>query len=272
MAYVDDLALGQIDSNDQVPLNYCDPTGYYIGNYFEGTDYKVGLYSLKGKYIPKFELPSQYPPQKILQSADTLIKNNYGSYLVPTEVGNHTYIGISHKMNNAEISNMMIAFDDKGILNLTDEKVYKSIRKNHAYLKGTSLYKNGLIDYEAANKVIGIYDEQDNFYVFSLVNGAKPELVSRLFKLDLSVAYNVVTDCVKVPVNKNQMTSLISLAFDIGKNKFITSKLVKSLNSGNYNSATYFMEFVEAPLENGVGVNTVLYNRRLAEIELFTTV
>lgn len=43
MAYIDDLVIGQLDSSDTVPLNYCTPDAYFEGQYFEGNDYKIAF-------------------------------------------------------------------------------------------------------------------------------------------------------------------------------------------------------------------------------------
>ena len=67
--------------------------------------------------------------------------------------------------------------------------------------------------------------------------------------------------------------ALCSLAYDIGRNKFKTSKVAKALNSGNYQAvATYFMEFVEVPRKKSSGVSGALYKRRTAEVRLFSSI
>lgn len=272
MAYIDDLVVGQIDPNDSIPLNYCTPKGYFVGAYFEGDDYQTAVYSREKVQVPKFTPANRVTTSHVFSKARDLILENYQSYNVPTEIDGNTLIGISHKLEQSEINNQMIAISDIGKLSLMDPNVAELIRKNHAFLKGTGIIKNGKIDYLAANRVIAVYDEQNNFYVFSLINGAKPEFVNRLFKLDVEMAFGIVSSAVKVPLNINQFTALLSLAFDIGHQKFITSKLLKLLNAGDYNCATYFMEFVEKPIKNGTGVSTILYNRRQAEISLFTAI
>ena len=180
---------------------------------------------------------------------------------------------ISHLLDTSEVNNLIIAFDDNGIIPLEDPRVAKIIRNNHPYLKGTTLVKDGKVDYDAFINSIAVYDESNNLYVYSLVNGARPEFIQRLLKIDMQVAYNIVTDAVKVPVTYNQFMALCSLAYDIGKNKFRTSKVVKALNSGDYHAvATYFMEFVEVPRKKSAGVSGTLYKRRTAEVRLFSSI
>lgn len=272
MAYIDDLNIGQLDPSDNIPLSYCNPGGFYIGSHFEGTDYLTGVYSKTNTVVPKFILPNLVDTTQILIHANDFIIGNFNTYLVPTEIQNETYIGISHKMSSLEISNKMIAFNDYSKLDLDHPDVRKIIRNNHAYLQGATIIKNGRVDYELAVKSIAVYDQINNFYVYSLVNGAKPEFIDRLYKLDLTRAFSVVVDRVKVPLNTNQTVALISLAFDIGMKKFTTSKLIKALNSENYNCATYFMEFTEIPIKRGNGISTLLYNRRVAEANLFSRI
>ena len=67
--------------------------------------------------------------------------------------------------------------------------------------------------------------------------------------------------------------AMVSLAYDIGRSRFLTSRLVKSLNKNNYESvATYFMEFVEVPRKRGIGVSQRLFDRRNAEVDLFSSI
>jgi hypothetical protein len=272
MAYIDDLIIGQLDTNDTVPLNYCTPDAYYEGLYYEGNDYKLPSYKKSKDVVPAFNYTNNIMPNIVLKKAKEFIKSNYPSTITPTQVGNETIIGIGHKLQEAEISNMLLAFNDSSILKLDHPDVAKIIRKNHPYLKGTMLFKNGIVDYATANRSIAVYDEQNNFYVYSLVNGARPELISRLLSLDLQIAFDIVADKIKVPVNNNQFIALLSLAFDLGNDKFTTSKIVKCLNSGDYQCATYFMEFAEIPLKASLGVSTFLFNRRNAEANLFTSI
>lgn len=272
MAYIDDLVIGQLDSSDTVPLNYCTPDAYFEGQYFEGNDYKIASYKKTRDTVPAFNYTNNIIPNIVLKKAREFIKTNYPSSITPTQIGNETVIGIGHKLQEAEISNMLLAFNDSTMLKLDHPDVAKIIRKNHPFLKGTMLIRNGVIDYARANRSIAVYDEQNNFYVYSLVNGARPELINKLLSLDLQIAFNIVADKIKVPVNNNQFTALLSLAFDIGNEKFTTSKIVKCLNSGDYQCATYFMEFAEIPLKASMGVSTFLFNRRSAEANLFISI
>ena len=272
MAYRDNLAIVQVDSGDVSPLDYYSPQGSYTGINYEGTDPLMPVYfKIDGK-TPKFQSVNNHTTTKVLFHAKEFIVSNYKSYIIPTELTSETYIGFSHKLQQSEISNMMIAFNDNGILPLEDPRVAKTIRMNHPYLKGSSLFKNGVIDFDVANKPIAVYNEMENYYVYSFINGAKPEFIDRLLQLDISTAYNTVTDKIKVPLTHNQFVALISLAYDIGHNKFATSKIVKCLNTGDYQCATYFMEFAEVVKQKGMGVSNMLFDRRVAEVSLFSSI
>tara|TARA_B100000902_G_scaffold380783_1_gene416546 strand:+ start:564 stop:1388 length:825 start_codon:yes stop_codon:yes gene_type:complete len=274
MAYVDDLAIGQIDRGDISPVSYCSPTGCFAGVNFESYEGQdlVPVYLKKDGVNPRFDLANNHNTVTVLNHAKEFIINNYKSYIVPTEIHGETFLGFTHKLQPSEISNMMIAFDDNGVIPLEDSRVAQTIRKNHPYLKGSSLIKDGVINYDVANKSIAVYNEMENYYVYSFVNGAKPDFINRLLEIDIRVAYQIVTDKVKVPITQNQFVALISLAYEIGLGKFATSKIVKCLNKNDYQCATYFMEFVEALKQKGPGVSTILFDRRSSEVKLFSTV
>ena len=272
MAYVDFLTVGQIDTDDTKPINYSSDTGYYVGQYFEGEDYRTAIYE-KSKSVSAVLPVNQYYFNQLNEQLSEFIRTNYSGYILPTLVEGKYYIGFSHLLDTSEVNNLIIAFDDNGIIPLEDPRVAKIIRNNHPYLKGTTLVKDGKVDYDAFINSIAVYDESNNLYVYSLVNGARPEFIQRLLKIDMQVAYNIVTDAVKVPVTYNQFMAVCSLAYDIGKNKFRTSKVVKALNSGDYHAvATYFMEFVEVPRKKSAGVSGTLYKRRTAEVRLFSSI
>lgn len=272
MAYVDFLTVGQIDTDDTKPINYSSDTGYYVGQYFEGEDYRTAIYE-KSKSVSAVLPVNQYYFNQLNEQLSEFIRTNYSGYILPTLVEGKYYIGFSHLLDTSEVNNLIIAFDDNGIIPLEDPRVAKIIRNNHPYLKGTTLVKDGKVDYDAFINSIAVYDESNNLYVYSLINGARPEFIQRLLKIDMQVAYNIVSDAVKVPVTYNQFMALCSLAYDIGRNKFRTSKVVKALNSGDYHAvATYFMEFVEVPRKKSSGVSGTLYKRRTAEVRLFSSI
>ena len=273
MAFVDDLVLGQIDTDDSKPVNYCTPNAYFEGLYFEGSDYSQAVYQKTSDKVPAFFDVNRFSLSTVKPKIKDFLSRNYSSFIVPTVVEGDVLIGFSHKLTTPEINNGLVAFNDNGILPLDMPEVAQIIRKNHPYLKGTSIVQNGTVNYEAFANSIAVYDETKNIFVYSLVNGARPEFINRLLDSDLQVAYNIVTDTIKVPVNENQFMAMVSLAYDIGRSRFLTSRLVKSLNKNNYESvATYFMEFVEVPRKRGIGVSQRLFDRRNAEVDLFSSI
>src|SRR6056300_213658 len=96
MAYIDDLVIGQLDSSDTVPLNYCTPDAYFEGQYFEGNDYKIASYKKTRDTVPVFNYTNNIIPNIVLKKAREFIKTNYPSSITPTQVGNETVIGIGH--------------------------------------------------------------------------------------------------------------------------------------------------------------------------------
>lgn len=78
---------------------------------------------------------------------------------------------------------------------------------------------------------------------------------------------NQIKKVITVPVNKNQLDSLTSLAYNIGLSAFKKSTLLKRLNA-NYPKIQVADEFLRWNKVKGV-VNQGLTNRRSKERELF---
>jgi lysozyme len=88
----------------------------------------------------------------------------------------------------------------------------------------------------------------------------------RLLAHDLTWARTAVERSVRVPINANQRSSLISLCFNIGETAFRRSTLLQKLNQGNYQAAAgAFMSWVYVKGKVIKG----LQNRRAIERELF---
>lgn len=87
-----------------------------------------------------------------------------------------------------------------------------------------------------------------------------------LLKKDLSWAERVVNDYVKVPISQNEYDALVSFVYNVGKNAFIKSTLLKKLNLDDKNGASNeFKRWVRA----GGKVIKGLQNRRESEKNLF---
>lgn len=98
--------------------------------------------------------------------------------------------------------------------------------------------------------------------------GITREQSEDLLRSDLKLACQGVTDCVKVPVNPNQYSALVSFAYNCGVGALRTSTLLKKLNSGDIDGAEgEFLKWNKA----GGKVVAGLTRRREAEALLFST-
>jgi lysozyme len=87
-----------------------------------------------------------------------------------------------------------------------------------------------------------------------------------LLRLDLMEAADAICDWVDVPLTQNQFDALCSLVYNIGRNAFKGSTLLKLLNAGNYlGAAQQFGRWVKGGGKELPG----LVRRRKAERELF---
>jgi GH24 family phage-related lysozyme (muramidase)/co-chaperonin GroES (HSP10) len=87
-----------------------------------------------------------------------------------------------------------------------------------------------------------------------------------LLRRDLFRFETAVTDLVKVPLNENQFSALVSFVYNVGEGALAGSTLLRVLNQGNYReAANQFMRW------NRAGGNEIagLTRRRRAEQELF---
>lgn len=86
-----------------------------------------------------------------------------------------------------------------------------------------------------------------------------------LLDQDLQHTYKIES-YIQVPVNDNQYSALVCLAFNIGTNAFKGSTLLRVLNSGN-DCSSLFKQWIYVGHIPSVG----LERRRQAEAALFTT-
>ena len=76
------------------------------------------------------------------------------------------------------------------------------------------------------------------------------EDAERLLDDDLSVAYAAIEQLVDVPLNQNEFDALCSLIFNIGREAFKSSTLLKLLNQDQrYPAAQQFLRWVHAGRE-----------------------
>lgn len=89
-----------------------------------------------------------------------------------------------------------------------------------------------------------------------------------LLKADLTYFEDIVKKEVRVPVNRNQFSALVSLTYNIGEGAFRNSTLLKKLNGGNFKAAAgQFESWTRAGGKKLEG----LVRRRAAEQQLFNT-
>jgi lysozyme len=80
----------------------------------------------------------------------------------------------------------------------------------------------------------------------------------------------VVKQYVKVPVNPNQFSALVSFAYNLGPSKFKSSGVLKLLNEGlYYDASVHFSLYIYGDIHKPPLKGLIL--RRAAETELFRT-
>ncbi|MBH0755579.1 lysozyme [Salmonella enterica] len=83
---------------------------------------------------------------------------------------------------------------------------------------------------------------------------------------DLRLVESCISERVTVVLNQNQFDALVSFVFNVGRQAFSDSTLLKKLNEGNYRAAAD--QFTRWVYDNNQFVQG-LYNRRVAERDLF---
>lgn len=86
---------------------------------------------------------------------------------------------------------------------------------------------------------------------------------------DLHDALTTVTSAVRVAINDNELSALVSLVFNIGAGAFGGSTLLRKLNAGDDVGAS--LEFIRWNKVKGKTIAGLL-RRRVAETQLFNTV
>jgi lysozyme len=91
-----------------------------------------------------------------------------------------------------------------------------------------------------------------------------------LLRKDLASAELAVNKMVKVPVTQKEYDSLVSLTFNIGKQAFFTSSVLRFLNEQNYDDAAEaFLLWNKITKDGKKVMSQGLLNRRRAEMTLF---
>jgi lysozyme len=89
-----------------------------------------------------------------------------------------------------------------------------------------------------------------------------------LLHKDVQVPVQTINNSVKVALSQNQFDALVSFIYNLGTGSFLSSTLLKKLNTGDYTGAA--QEFLRWNRAGGVVVQG-LTNRRTKEMQLFQT-
>ncbi|MGH2412338.1 MAG: lysozyme, partial [Microcystaceae cyanobacterium] len=107
------------------------------------------------------------------------------------------------------------------------------------------------------------YGHTHGVYLGMIVTRAQAE---DFLKQDLSEAESAASQLVKVPLNDNQFSALVSFVFNLGAGALAQSTLLRELNAGNYTEAAeQFLRWTRAGGQQLAG----LVRRRHTERALF---
>lgn len=97
-----------------------------------------------------------------------------------------------------------------------------------------------------------------------------PEQSIQLLRSDIKYTENIVNKYIKANINQNQFDALVSFAFNVGVGAFISSTLLKKINSNKPidEIESEFMKWVYIKGNKSNG----LINRRKKEVELYKRV
>lgn len=96
--------------------------------------------------------------------------------------------------------------------------------------------------------------------------GLSDTLIDKLLSADLRARETVIGDSVEVELNQDQYDALVSFVFNVGRSAFKTSKLLRLLNAGDYESVPDQLR--RWKYDDGK-VNQGLVNRRENEVKLW---
>lgn len=94
---------------------------------------------------------------------------------------------------------------------------------------------------------------------FLIKKKLKSNEVNEIFKKDIEIYKKAVRKNVKVKINNNQFSALVSLCFNIGETKFCKTELLFVLNNNGVLKKSHF-----------INITPRLKSRRILEYELFT--
>lgn len=262
-----DLLDGQLSRFDKVPVSYSSPIGQFRGTGYDTKKVPAEpTYEKLSSHKETFLNPKTFSyDTKFMLELQQFIYALQPVYVYPTNTGTGEYVGVGHKLQSIESANKMMAFRNGGFLPLDNVDVQQVIKNNFNALQvsPTSPYTP-----------LSAYDTATGITVISFKNGVVTEIINQIYKVDIAEAINIVQRQVTVPVNRRQLLAIISLVYEVKGKRLYNSQFLKVLNGGHYNKTpSYFMEFSESVLPSGeTAIDENIYNRRLTEAELFSSV
>lgn len=92
------------------------------------------------------------------------------------------------------------------------------------------------------------------------------EQAEQLFRRDIKVFEDAVTQCLTVPVTQGQFDALVSFSYNVGEGALAESTLLRNINNRDFESArTQFMRWCRAGGQEIYGLKV----RRKSEVDLF---
>ena len=267
-----DLLPGQIDFSDRKPANYSSPDGYFLGTAYNWSTGEVIPEYNKSTAQTNLVLPTNHTLEPVfMKELEVFVKSLVPVYTYPQQYNRETYIGFEHKLTQMEVANNMIAYRDYGYVSLDNNEVQRIIKQQFQELKGSNVFTKNSSSLANFSE-LEVYDKDTGIYVCSFQNGVDNNTIRKLFTIDLQLAINTIQRLVTVPISKSPFAALISLAFDVKEKRLINSNLIMTLNKQHYNKvASHFLDFSSIIRKDKEIVNHGLYNKRLAEAELFST-
>lgn len=193
-----------------------------------------------------------------------IIKEQQVKYMPPVDnVPKSDYLGKGGEFERSQRIRQNIHIDKnplQGVKTYSDNAI-NLIKKWEKFSDKTYLCSSG-------KKTIG-YGTRVEFHP-ELKNAciSEPKAV-QLLKSDLDRdVVTAINKFVRVPLKQNEFDALVSLIYNIGRGKFVNSKLLNDINSGNLKSL--IKNWSEFRKGNG-GISNGLVNRRSEEIRLYSS-
>ena len=270
-----DLLPGQLNVKDKSPADYSTPQGNFVGQgYRLDGDVVKPIYKKASNSTHFFIQPDGFKfDDDFRETLREFLFSQHPVIVYPQRIGQHVIVGLNHKLTKIEEANNMLAFRNTEFIPLDDIDVKRIIMEQFQKLNGSGLYQKTTVGNVLPLTPLEVQDKQTGIFVVSFKNGITNDTIQKIYYVDVNTAIRKVQKLVKVPLNKNQIMALVSLAFEISEKDLHRSKLLNVLNAGKYDQVvSYFMDFSERRLNDGrIAIDQTIYNRRLNEAELFST-